>query len=167
MSFRECLFRGLAPDGGMYLPADLPHVSQDQLLAWAGLSYKQLCVEILQLFVSEAEIPRAALVTIIDRAFGGFTHPDVVPIKHLPAAGLHVAELWHGPTLAFKDLGLQIMGAMIDWYLKQSGEHATVLVGTSGDTGSAAIHGVLGCDQVDIVVLYPRGRTSRTQACEV
>lgn len=123
------------------------------------------------LFIDSSEIDSATMQRLVNAATRRFDKPeDTVPVVRLPALssatgrGVYVAELHHGPTLAFKDLGLSVLGRLMDYFLTHRRRHATVLVGTSGDTGSSAIHGVLGCPAIDIVVMYPGGgRISKVQ----
>lgn len=167
-------------DGGMFLPATLPRLTPDRLREWRSLTFQQLTLEVMSMFIEEGEIPREELSAIITRAFGQFTcrsadgggdshvcEMSLTPIDSLADDGgaasdgsqrpITVAELWHGPTLAFKDLPLQFLGGLIGFFLRRRREKINVLVGTSGDTGSAAIEAVRHSEYVNIFVLYPGG----------
>jgi threonine synthase len=157
--FSEAVATGLAPDGGLYLPETLPDFSGD-LRRFAGLSYAGLCFEFLRVFANDIE--PATLRKIIDRSYAVFSDPDIAPLKKL-APNLHVLELFHGPTLAFKDFALQLLGNLYEHQCSVRQETINVLGATSGDTGAAAIHGLLGKPGTAIFILYPDGRVSPLQ----
>ncbi len=159
VSFREAVSIGLAPDGGLYLPQILPDVSQ-RLRAWGDLSYAELCTEFLGMFATD--IPEDVLSRIVHRSYGKFTHPQIAPLRQLDDR-TYVLELFHGPTLAFKDFALQLLGNLYGWECEQRGRSINVLGATSGDTGAAAIHGLLGKPRTAIFILYPDGRVSPLQ----
>lgn len=159
VTFREAVAIGLAPDGGLYLPQFLPDLSQ-RLRAWEQLSYADLCAEFLGLFAPD--IPEEVLTKLCHRSYGRFTHPEIAPLKRLDERTF-VLELFHGPTLAFKDLALQLLGNLYGWECEQRGSSINVLGATSGDTGAAAIHGLLGKPRTAIFILYPDGRVSPLQ----
>ncbi|XP_046562759.1 threonine synthase-like 2 isoform X1 [Haliotis rubra] len=165
LTFEEALYSGYAADGGILLPESVPQISTDTLKSWAGLSYVQLVKKIIPYFVGE-EIPLEDLSELVDKAFSRFSHPDIIPIKKFPG-GLNVMEMCHGATFAFKDLALSCLGQFFDYFLNKRKKHLTVLTATSGDTGSAAIEAVRGMTWVDIIVLLPRGRTSRFQELQM
>ena len=158
----------------MLVPAVIPYVSIGTLKdKWSKLSYPELCYEIMRLYIAESEIPNADLKDIIlNKSFSRFGQEGVVRLKEdvlgswsqNSSSKLHVAELWHGPALAFKDLGMQVLAQILSYFLKQDkatsqkGSHLNLLVGTSGDTGSSAIEAVRQFDNISIVVLYPKGR---------
>ena len=158
LGFADVLLAGLANDGGLYVPASWP-----KLAPRGGRShdYVERAVEVMLPFVSP-DIDEVTLTHLCSEAYGTFRHPAVVPLVQI-GANQWVQELFHGPTLAFKDVALQLVGRMFDHVLAQRGERVTIVGATSGDTGSAAIDGVSGCDNVDIVILYPLGRTSDVQ----
>lgn len=158
-SFREAVARGLAPDGGLYLPESLPDISP-RLVAWKNLSYADLCTEFLALFATD--IPEEVLSRLVHRSYATFTHPEIAPLRRLDDRTA-VLELWHGPTLAFKDFALQFLGNLYGWECAESGRSINVLGATSGDTGAAAIHGLLGKPRTAIFILYPDGRVSPLQ----
>ena len=150
---------GLAPDGGLFLPETLPDFSGD-LARFAGLGYAELCFEFIRVFA--ADIPAAELRPLVDASYRHFSHPDVAPLRSLDR-NLFVLELFHGPTLAFKDFALQLLGNL---YGRQCGlrrETINVLGATSGDTGAAAIHALIGRPGIAIFILYPDGRVSALQ----
>ena len=159
VSFREAVAIGLAPDGGLFLPESVPDISS-RLAAWKNLSYPELCHEYLSLFATD--VPADVLQRLIQRSYATFTHPDIAPLRKLDDR-LHVLELFHGPTLAFKDFALQLLGNLYGWQCEQSGKSINVLGATSGDTGAAAIHGLLGKPRTAIFILYPDGRVSPLQ----
>ena len=159
LGFADVLVTGLAPDGGLYLPTALPKLPAN--LTATKLSYVDLATEIILPFVTPAVAP-AQLNTLLSDAYGTFAHNEVCPLVQLDER-LHLMELFHGPTLAFKDIALQVVGRLFDYELKRRKERATIVGATSGDTGSAAMQAVRGSEQVDIVVLFPNGRTSEVQ----
>ncbi|HNX03959.1 MAG TPA: threonine synthase, partial [Opitutales bacterium] len=151
--------QGLAPDGGLYLPASLPMIDAATLAAWEKLGYAELCEEFFALF---ADLPRAELSAIVKSAYTRFDVPDIAPLKKLDDKTF-VLELFHGPTLAFKDFALQLLGGLYEAQIKRTRRAINVLGATSGDTGAAAIHGLLGREGVRIFILYPDGRVSPLQ----
>ncbi len=161
-SFQDAVLTGLAPDGGLLVPETIPDVS-DRLEAWRTLSFQELALEIISLFCDD--IPRTDLKQLIDRAYAGFDHPDVTPL--VTVGERQVLELWHGPTLAFKDVALQLLGHLFDYILSARGQSLNILGATSGDTGSAAIAGVRGHHNIHIFIMFPRGRTSHVQELQM
>lgn len=158
VGFDGALIGGLAPDGGLYVPEEWPAIDVHPSVE----RYTDVAVDVLAPYVSPG-IPRDELRAIVEEAYATFDHPEVCPVRPLGDAGLHLLELFHGPTLAFKDVALQLLGRLMDRELALRGERATVLVATSGDTGSAAIEACRGRDRLDIVVLHPAGRVSDVQ----
>jgi O-phospho-L-threonine phospho-lyase len=146
----------------LYFFAELP---METILRWRGRSYTEIVKAIMSIFVPEAEIPFQDLSNIIDDAFSTFDNKDVLPLA--PVGDVHILEMFHGQTGAFKDLAMSIIGRLIEYFLKKSGKYATIVVGTSGDTGSAAIYAVRGRQRVDIIVLYPHGRISEIQQLQM
>ncbi|MGA2052666.1 MAG: threonine synthase [Opitutales bacterium] len=159
VGFTAAVAAGLAPDGGLFLPAELPDI-RPFLPRWSSLAYADLAYEFLRLFATD--LPADELRTIVDRAYVRFVHPDVAPLVEL-RDGLWVLELFHGPTLAFKDFALQLLGGLYAAQIRRTNQPLNVLGATSGDTGAAAIHGLLGLDGVRIFILYPRGRVAPLQ----
>jgi threonine synthase len=160
LGFSDAVATGLAPDGGLYLPETLPNFTAADLARCAGLDYRGLCFEFLRRFATD--VPTATLSELITRSYAGFAHRDIAPLVRLDDRTL-VLELFHGPTLAFKDFALQLLGNLYGHQCAQRRETINVLGATSGDTGSAAIHGLLGKPGTAIFILYPEGRTSPLQ----
>jgi len=163
ISFQEAIFSGYAADGGMLLPETLPKISKHQLQAWSRFSYVDLIKKILPYFISPEEIPTKDLENLVDRTFANKFPRDPLPMVSLAGGKLFIQEMFHGPTGAFKDLSLCMIGALYDYFLQRQSRRVTVVVGTSGDTGSAAIYAVKDLKSVDIIVLYPKGRISKVQ----
>ncbi|XP_030599250.1 threonine synthase-like 2 isoform X2 [Archocentrus centrarchus] len=160
--FRDVLFSGYAPDGGMFMPESLPPLSPDTLRSWKGLSYTKVVVEVASLFVRPQLIPRDDLEVLVAEALSGFSVPEVVRIARLNG-GLSILELFHGDTLAFKDLAMTCTVRFLSYFLQKESRRATVLVGTSGDTGGSAIQSAKGLPGLDVMVVYPRGRITPVQ----
>jgi len=158
-SFTEAVAAGLAADGGLFLPEDLPDL-RGRMPGWAGLSYAGLAAEFFSLF--GPEISREEWGRLTRRAYAGFDHAEVAPLVRLDDRTF-VLELFHGPTLAFKDFALQLLGLLYKRQVARTGQHLAVLGATSGDTGSAAIHGCLGQPGITIFILYPEGRVAPLQ----
>ncbi len=156
LGFADVLLGGLAPDGGLYVPEEWPKLAPS-----TGTTYVDRAVEVMAPFV-EPDLDQITLTHLCTEAYATFRHAAVVPLIQV-GDRQWVQELFHGPTLAFKDVALQLVGRMFDHVLGQRGERVTIVGATSGDTGSAAIDGVAGCEHVDIVILYPEGRTSEVQ----
>jgi len=159
--FADVLLSGLAEDGGLFMPETWPHFGPSDWRAMRGLPYAELAARVIQPFVG-GSIPFEVLRTICREAYAEFGHPAVVPLVQLEI-GLFVQELFHGPTLAFKDLAMQVLGRLFDHVLTQRDQRVTIVGATSGDTGSAAIEACAGRDRVDIMILHPLGRTSEVQ----
>lgn len=159
LSFTEAVATGLAPDGGLYVPCSLPRIDR-LLLQWEGLDYPDLCIEFFKLFATD--IPQGILEACVHDAYSRFDHPDIAPLVALDDR-LYLLELFHGPTLAFKDFALQLLGNLYEEQIKRTGCPINVLGATSGDTGAAAIHGLLGKKGVNIFILYPLGGVSSLQ----
>ena len=157
LGFTDALLAGLATDGGLYVPTEWPTLPARQ----SGAGYAQRAAQIIQLFVGD-DLSPAVVRRLCDEAYATFAHPAVVPLVQLHDEHF-VQELFHGPTLAFKDVALQLVGRMFDEVLRARGQRVTIVGATSGDTGSAAIDGVKACANVDIVILFPHGRTSDVQ----
>jgi threonine synthase len=163
LQFQDAVMMGLARDGGLLLPQTLPTVTEDVLNGWQQLSYQALAKEVLSLFIDD--IPGSDLEELIERAYASFAHPQVTPITQ--RGDVYILELFHGPTLAFKDVALQLLGNLFEYVLARSGGFMNILGATSGDTGSAAIAGVRGKNNINIFILHPHGRTSPIQALQM
>jgi len=161
LGFEDVLLAGLAEDGGLYMPETWPEFSVAEWRALRGLSYADLAARILLPFTGGA-IPADTLRAICRDSYAGFGHPGIVPLIQLDQR-LFAAELFHGPTLAFKDMALQLLGRLFDHVLAKRGTRVTIVGATSGDTGSAAIEACRDRDRVSIVILHPHGRTSEVQ----
>lgn len=161
LNFEEVLLTGLASDGGLYVPESLPHFSAEQIANFKGLAYHELTFEIMYPFV-QGSIDEASFKIMIKEVYSGFADPQVAPLKQLND-NEYVLELFHGPTLAFKDFALQLLGRLLDYVLKKRGERVVIMGATSGDTGSAAIEGCKACENVDIFILHPYKRVSDVQ----
>lgn len=161
LDFEGALLAGLATDGGLYVPASWPQFTVAEWRAMRGLSYAELAFRIMRPFLAGA-IPDAEFRRMIHEAYGTFGHKAVVPLRQLDANDW-LLELFHGPTLAFKDVALQLLGRLFDWALARSGKRATIVGATSGDTGSAAIEGCRGRSALEIFIMFPEGRVSDVQ----
>jgi threonine synthase len=159
--FAGVLLAGLAEDGGLFMPETWPHLSAADLRALRGLPYAELAARVMQPFIGES-VPFATLQTICAEAYAGFAHPATVPLVQLDT-NLWSMELFHGPTLAFKDMAMQVLGRLFDYVLTARNERITIVGATSGDTGSAAIEAFKGLARVDIAIMHPAGRTSEVQ----
>ncbi len=159
--FAGVLLAGLAEDGGLFMPETWPHLSAADLRALRGLPYADLAARVMQPFIGNA-VPSATLLAICRDAYAGFAHPAVAPLVQLDT-NLWSLELFHGPTLAFKDMAMQVLGRLFDHVLTAQDARITIVAATSGDTGSAAIEACQNRARVDIAVLHPAGRTSEVQ----
>ena len=161
LGFEDVLLAGLASDGGLYVPENLPRFTQEEIASWAGLPYHELAFNVMRPFV-EGSIPDADFKKILEETYGEFSHAAVAPLRQL-RPNEWVLELFHGPTLAFKDFALQLLGRLLDYVLAKRNERVVIIGATSGDTGSAAIEGCKSCDNVDIFILHPNNRVSEVQ----
>ncbi|WP_420558271.1 threonine synthase [Roseovarius sp.] len=161
LSFEEAMLTGLARDGGLYLPESIPTLAADDIKALHGVSYEEAAFRIMRPFIGDA-FTDDEFRTIIARTYAGFGHAARAPLKQLDA-GHFLLELFHGPTLAFKDFAMQLIGQLFEASLKRSGDRVCIVGATSGDTGSAAIEAFRGLDKVDVFILYPHGRVSEVQ----
>lgn len=155
--FSDAVMTGMGQDGGLLLPASIPEVG-DRLNAWQNLSYVDLASDLMSLYT---DIPSADLRRLVDESCATFRDPEVTPVKRV--GDVWILELFHGPTLAFKDVALQFLGRLFEHLLKERGELLNIVAATSGDTGSAAIHGVRGRPGMRIFVMHPQGRVSALQ----
>jgi threonine synthase len=161
IGFRDATLTGLASDGGLYLPEAWPTLSPDAIAALAGLSYAETAVRIMLPFVAD-DLTEAELRGLCEAAYGRFSHAAVTPLVQI-APDQWLLELFHGPTLAFKDVALQLLGLLFERFLTGTDKHLTIVGATSGDTGSAAIDAVAGRAGIDIFMLHPTGRVSEVQ----
>ncbi len=161
LSFEEAMLTGLARDGGLYLPAEIPVMSQDKIAELAGLPYEEIAFRVMWPYVNES-FAEDEFKAIIARAYDGFGHDARAPLKQLNENHF-LLELFHGPTLAFKDFAMQLIGQLFQVALKRRGDRVTIVGATSGDTGSAAIEAFRGLDAVDVFILFPHGRVSEVQ----
>ncbi|MFK4824164.1 threonine synthase [Paenochrobactrum sp. BZR 588] len=161
LGFSDALLAGLARDGGLYLPQEFPQFSAAEIRALRGKSYVDIAIAVLTPFI-DGEIPADDFRKMVEEAYGTFRHDAVCPLVQT-GANEFVLELFHGPTLAFKDVAMQLLARLMDYTLAQRGERATIVGATSGDTGGAAIEAFAGRDRTDIFILFPNGRVSPVQ----
>jgi threonine synthase len=161
IGFWDAVLAGLAPDGGLYIPEAWPRFEAEEIAAFAGRPYAEVAAAVIGRFAG-GEIAPAELLEMTTAAYGTFTHSAVTPIKEL-YPNLFLLELFHGPTLAFKDVAMQILARLYDKALKQQGRHMTIVAATSGDTGGAAVEAFRGASNARILVLFPEGRISEVQ----
>ncbi len=159
--FEKVLLAGLAPDGGLFVPESWPRLSNDAIAGLQGLAYPELAARLMTPYLG-GEIDSDDFAKLVDDAYRGFDAADVVPLVELEP-GLWIMELFHGPTLAFKDIALQVLGRLFDHVLARRGERITIVGATSGDTGSAAIEACRDRDCLSITILHPKGRISEVQ----
>ncbi|OBT90480.1 threonine synthase [Pseudogymnoascus sp. 03VT05] len=176
LSFEDVVLKGLASDGGLFIPEEIPSLPADWESAWSDLSFADLAHAILSLYISPSEIPSTDLKEIIDRSYSTFRAPETTPLVPLDQEkNLYLLELFHGPTWAFKDVALQLLGNLFEYFLVRRNEgktgkdrhHLTVVGATSGDTGSAAIYGLRGKKDVSVFILHPKGRVSPVQEAQM
>ncbi len=161
LNFEEVVLTGLARDGGLYLPESWPQFSHEDIQSLAGMRYAEAAAFLLQPFLGDS-IEAADFRAMTEKAYTAFSHEAVVPIRQMGANDF-LMELYHGPTLAFKDVALQLLGLLYDHLLARQGKRVTIIGATSGDTGSAAIEACRGREAVDIFILHPKGRVSEVQ----
>ncbi|GAA6063467.1 hypothetical protein JCM10212_006329 [Sporobolomyces blumeae] len=174
LSFEQAVLRGLAPNGGLYIPQHIPALPNNWEQDWANLSFTQLALELYSLFIPIDEIPRADLAHLIEKSYATFRHDQVAPL-HQTGDNEYILELFHGPTFAFKDVALQFLGNLFEYFLKRRNEgkadgereRLTVVGATSGDTGSAAIYGLRSKQDISIFILHPKGRVSPIQEAQM
>lgn len=161
LTFEDAMLTGLARDGGLYVPAEIPVMPAAEIAALAGLPYEEVAFRVMRPFVGET-FSDTEFQDIIARAYAGFNHPARAPLAQM-GPNAFLLELFHGPTLAFKDFAMQLIGQLFEVALKRRGERVTIVGATSGDTGSAAIEAFRGLDAVDVFILFPHGRVSDVQ----
>ena len=161
LSFKQVILQGLAEDRGLYVPEYIPLLPEDMLLSWKGLSYQEIAFKIIKLFIGD-EIEDAVLEKIVSKSYESFYSQNVTVCKKL-STKCTMLELFHGPTLAFKDYALQLLGSLVGYVLEQNNKRAVIIGATSGDTGSAAIHGFKNIENSNIFILHPHKRVSQIQ----
>lgn len=170
------MLKGLASDGGLFIPEEIAPLPPNWLSQWLNYSFQELAYEIFSLYTSRNEIPSPDLRQIIERSYSTFRAPDITPLVALDHdKKLHILELFHGPTFAFKDVALQFLGNLFEYFLVrrnenkagQGREHLTVIGATSGDTGSAAIYGLRGKKDVSVFIMHPKGKVSPIQEAQM
>ena len=161
LTFEDVLLTGLASDGGLYVPKEVPQFSLEEIESWRDLSYTELAHKVIYPFV-EGSVDSDSLQTMINEVYNSFGHKAVAPVQQIDH-NEYVLELFHGPTLAFKDFALQMLGRLLDYVLERRHEKVVIMGATSGDTGSAAIEGTKACKNVDIFILHPNGKVSDVQ----
>ncbi len=161
LTFEEAMMTGLARDGGLYVPDEIPQLSHDQIAAMAGQSYEDVAFSVMRPFIGDT-FTDEEFRRLIETAYAGFNHAARAPLKQLDNNHF-LLELFHGPTLAFKDFAMQLIGQMFQASLTRSGKRITIVGATSGDTGSAAIEAFRGLSNVDVFILFPHGRVSEVQ----
>lgn len=159
--FEQVLLTGLAPDGGLYVPAELPRFSLEEIRSWQDLRYAELALRVITPFIGD-EIAPESLRQLVEESYANFDHPEVAPLRQL-GENQWLLELYHGPTLAFKDFALQVLGRLLDHVLTKNNQRVVILGATSGDTGSAALEGCRHSERVDIFILHPHNRVSDVQ----
>ena len=161
LGFEEALLAGLASDGGLYVPESWPRLSEAMIAGFADKSFQEIAVDVLHPFMGD-DVPRGRLAEMVNEAYAGFEHDEVTPLTDL-GDGQYFLELYHGPTLAFKDVAMQLLARLMDDALVRRGQRATIIGATSGDTGGAAIEAFRGREAVDVFILFPDGRVSDVQ----
>ena len=164
-SFSDCLLAGLAPDGGLYLPQAWPQFTAAEIAAFKSMRYQDVAFQILSRFTRDS-FSDAELQAAITAAYADFDAPDIAPLSEI-GEGRYLLELFHGPTLAFKDIALQVLGQLFSRALAKRGGRATIVAATSGDTGSAAIAALGGLPNIDVFVMHPKGRVSDVQRLQM
>ncbi|KAK4574777.1 threonine synthase [Recurvomyces mirabilis] len=176
LSFEDVVLKGLANDGGLFIPEEVPSLPSDWQTTWKNYSFQELAYEIFSLYISQEEIPEKDLKEIVERSYATFRAKDITPIVTLDESkNLHLLELFHGPTFAFKDVALQFVGNLFEYFLVRRNqgkeglgrEHLTVVGATSGDTGSAAIYGLRGKKDVSVFIMHPKGKVSPIQEAQM
>lgn len=154
---------GLAEDGGLLIPEEIPQV-QKELKEWSTFSFQELSLAIMSRFI-QGDIPHKVLEALIEKSYSSFKHPEITPV--VPVGGIYILELFHGPTYAFKDVALQFLGNLFEYLLQKHQCPLTIVGATSGDTGSAAIHGMRKKQNVELFMLHPKGRVSPVQELQM
>jgi threonine synthase len=172
LSFSEAVLVGLAEDGGLFIPTNIPSLPENWCKDWSNLTFNSLALEIFSLYIPREEISREELKQLINKSYSTFNCNDITPLKRI-RENLYILELFHGPTFAFKDVALQFLGNLFEYLLekknkeKKEKERITVLGATSGDTGSAAIYGLRGKKNISVFILHPHGKVSPVQEAQM
>ena len=165
LGFEDVLLTGLARDGGLYVPETWPSLKPEELRRLRGKSYTEIALAVIKPFVGNS-VPEVELMEMIDAAYGSFGHRAVAPLKQLDS-NQWLMELFHGPTLAFKDVAMQLISRLMEWALEKRQDTATIVGATSGDTGGAAIEAFRNSSRASIFILHPHGRVSTVQRCQM
>ncbi|MFD1956259.1 threonine synthase [Paenibacillus thailandensis] len=165
IGFIDAFLMGLADDGGLLVPGDIPIISEAVLKSWENLSFQELMLEIFS-YYTNGEIPEEDLKAMVYASYGRFRAPEVTPVRRLKD-GLHLLELFHGPTFAFKDIALQLMGELYSYVAQKQNRKIHILGATSGDTGASAIEGVKGKEGIKICILHPHQKVSKVQELQM
>ncbi|KAK6497691.1 threonine synthase [Arthrobotrys musiformis] len=175
-SFEDTVLKGLASDGGLFIPEAIPSLPADWQTSWSTLSFQEIAFNLFSLYISPSEIPSEDLKTLISKSYATFRAADITPLTTLrKSENLHLLELFHGPTFAFKDVALQFVGNLFEYFLSRRNaakaegekESLTVIGATSGDTGSAAIYGLRGKENISVFILHPKGKISPIQEAQM
>ena len=161
LSFKDVVFEGLASDGGLYIPESWPSLSKDMINSFASMTYQEIAYEVILPYI-DSSLTAKDLKDIIDKSYSGFDDPEITPLKRLNNEH-YLLELYHGPTYAFKDLAMQFISQLMDFYLKENGQSINILGATSGDTGAAAIEGFKNVKSAKIFILHPYNKISEVQ----